>query len=341
MSFQSSIWVIKIQAERKTYVVTWYIFLMGHTPWQTVFPFFSQEGNLVYCTGICRLRKQSGTPYDSSDCRLFVDSSKQSLKAVLLHNGNDYASVTVRYSVILKAVRANFALVLKKIRYDDHKWLKCRDFKVPTSILGQQSGNTRYPNFLGFWDSSDNLTGINQTQTSHFKTLWGLEKNVIQESLVPHNRVLLPPLHIKLGLVKQFVKAIPEDGECFKYLCSKFPNLSGAKLKEEIFVGLYTWKLLCDKYFMQTMNKTEKEAWLSCKDVIDKFLSNIKDPNYKHIVERMLKAFKAEGCKMNLKLHFQHSHVDYFSENLGAFSEGQRERFHQDIRDMERRYQGN
>ena len=31
--------------------------------------------------------------------------------------------------------------------------------------------------------------------------------NVIREPLVSREKVLLPPLHIKLGLVKQFVKA--------------------------------------------------------------------------------------------------------------------------------------
>lgn len=43
---------------------------------------------------------------------------------------------------------------------------------------------------------------------------------------------------------------------------------------------------------------------------------------------------------MNLKLHFLDSHLDYFPENLGHFSEEQGERFHQDIKEMERRYQG-
>ncbi|GFU98556.1 uncharacterized protein TNCV_3653871 [Trichonephila clavipes] len=43
---------------------------------------------------------------------------------------------------------------------------------------------------------------------------------------------------------------------------------------------------------------------------------------------------------MSVKVHFLHSHLDYFSENLGAVSEEQGERFHQDIKEMERRYQG-
>ncbi|GFX95346.1 uncharacterized protein TNCV_849361 [Trichonephila clavipes] len=43
---------------------------------------------------------------------------------------------------------------------------------------------------------------------------------------------------------------------------------------------------------------------------------------------------------MSVQVHFLHSHLDYFPENLGAVSEEQGERFHQDIKEMERRYQG-
>ena len=39
-------------------------------------------------------------------------------------------------------------------------------------------------------------------------------------------------------------------------------------------------------------------------------------------------------------MHFLHCHLDYFPENLGAFSEEQGERFHQDIKVIEKRYQG-
>jgi hypothetical protein len=43
---------------------------------------------------------------------------------------------------------------------------------------------------------------------------------------------------------------------------------------------------------------------------------------------------------MSLKLHFLHFHLDYFPENLGDLSEEQGEGFHQDVKEMERRYQG-
>jgi hypothetical protein len=63
-------------------------------------------------------------------------------------------------------------------------------------------------------------------------------KNIAWESLVDPQKVLLPPLHIKLSLMKQFVKALQRNGNCFKYLCSKFHGLSETKLKEGILCDL-------------------------------------------------------------------------------------------------------
>ena len=40
------------------------------------------------------------------------------------------------------------------------------------------------------------------------------------------------------------------------------------------------------------------------------------------------------------KIHFLHSHLDFFPENCGAVSDEHGERFHQDISLMEKRYQG-
>ena len=54
----------------------------------------------------------------------------------------------------------------------------------------------------------------------------------------------------------------------------------------------------------------------------------------------LVKNYEKLGCMINLKLHFLDSHLDYFPENLGDCSEEQSERFHQDIKEIERRYQG-
>src|SRR5688572_29912838 len=62
-------------------------------------------------------------------------------------------------------------------------------------------------------------------------------QNVINESLVARDRIILPPLHIKLGLMKQFVKALNKEGSCFEYIAHKLPGITMEKLKAGIFDG--------------------------------------------------------------------------------------------------------
>lgn len=51
-------------------------------------------------------------------------------------------------------------------------------------------------------------------------------------------------------------------------------------------------------------------------------------------MENLLKAYNDLGCNMSLKVHFLHSHLDFFPQNLGDVSDEHGERFHQDISSM-------
>ena len=42
------------------------------------------------------------------------------------------------------------------------------------------------------------------------------DRNIINDPLVDRNNTLLPPLHIKLGIMKQLVKDLDHDSNCFK-----------------------------------------------------------------------------------------------------------------------------
>ena len=68
-------------------------------------------------------------------------------------------------------------------------------------------------------------------------------RNILHPAPVDRSNVILPPLHNKLGLMKQFVKALNKEGACFKYIQEKFPNLSAGKIKEGVFVGSHVRKL--------------------------------------------------------------------------------------------------
>jgi hypothetical protein len=72
---------------------------------------------------------------------------------------------------------------------------------------------------------------------------------------------LLPPLHIKLGLIKNFVKATEQTGPGFRYLAEKFPGISTAKIKEGVFTGPQIRKLFRDEQFDHILSGNEKRAW--------------------------------------------------------------------------------
>ena len=146
------------------------------------------------------------------------------------------------------------------------------------------------------WDSRDRV----QHYTKKDLPLWEKlvpckERNVINDPLVDRNRILFPPLHIKLSLIKQFTKALDKDGDCFSYLCQAFERLTMDKLKAGIFDGPQIQQLIRDPEFENSMNKVELEAWKAFILLVKKFLGNNKDRNYAELVNNMLTAFRNLG----------------------------------------------
>ena len=75
--------------------------------------------------------------------------------------------------------------------------------------------------------------------------------NVINVPLAPANKIILTHIKlgkdIKLGLFKQFGKALDKDSEVFNFLRTFFPHLWIAKIKEGVFVGPEIQKLILNK----------------------------------------------------------------------------------------------
>ena len=74
--------------------------------------------------------------------------------------------------------------------------------------------------------------------------------NIINKQLVSRDNTILPPLHIKLGFMKQYVKALNKHGDCFKDICRKFPGLKMKKFKQGIFDGTQIRQLINDSEFL-------------------------------------------------------------------------------------------
>ena len=185
-------------------------------------PYFSMKGDLCYCNNIYGLFSAFNIDYDVSEWRLFIDASKYSIKAVLLHNGNIYPSVPIAHSVTLKETYENLRFILDSIQYDDHKWSICADLKVVAILTGLQSGYTKYCCFLCLWDSRDRKEHYSRKEWPVRNTHIPGTSNIKNPALIDKSDVLLPPLHIKLGLMKQMVKAMDKILPAFNYLVEKF-----------------------------------------------------------------------------------------------------------------------
>jgi hypothetical protein len=105
------------------------------------------------------------------------------------------------------------------------------------------------------------------------RRIYSRRKNVKFTPPVDPGKVILTILHVKFGLMKNFVKALNNDGEAFKCLGGKFPKISEAKLTEGIFSKLPT-----DTDFDIRLNELASHAWASFKAVTTGFLGNKKHP---------------------------------------------------------------
>ena len=113
----------------------------------------SQPHSFCHCSDIFGVFNEIGIDYNTADWRLFIDSSVKSLKAVLLHNGNEFLSIPVDHSVHMKEEYENVKTLLNMIKYISHNWELCGYFKMLVFLLGQQGGYTKYSSFLCLWNS--------------------------------------------------------------------------------------------------------------------------------------------------------------------------------------------
>ena len=138
--------------------------------------------------------------------------------------------------------------------------------------------------------------------------------------------------------MKIFVKALDQESAPYQCLQEISPRMIDAKLKEGVFIGPQIRTVMTSDHFTELLDETEKAAWFSFKDVATSFLGNKKAVNYEEIVKNMVSNFQNMGCHMSLKLHYLHSHLDFFPKSLGTVSDEHSERFHQQIATMEKRY---
>ena len=154
-----------------------------------------------------------------------------SLKALLLHKGNILPSISFAYAIYKQETYENMKEIISCVNYKTYQWCNCGDLKVIAILMGLQKGYTKFSYFLCEWDS--------HAKTVHYSKNWALHKshtpgtkNVAHQPLVDACKVLLPPLHIKLGLIKNFMKALDRNGPAILFLCEEFRRLGTEKIRQ-------------------------------------------------------------------------------------------------------------
>jgi len=118
------------------------------------------------------------------DWRLFIDSSKLSLKAVLLHSGNALPSIPVGHSVHNKESYENMKILTEAINYNKFKRQIYGDLNVIALLLGLQQGFTKYCCFICEWDSRDRSLHYSRKDWPARKSLEPVIMNVENHPLV-------------------------------------------------------------------------------------------------------------------------------------------------------------
>uniref|UniRef100_A0A336KP55 CSON011970 protein n=1 Tax=Culicoides sonorensis TaxID=179676 RepID=A0A336KP55_CULSO len=300
--------------------------------------FFSQEEDITYVNNISNLFNFLDFPHNAKEWRLFMDSNKKSFKVILLHIGNLYPSIPVAYTENTKETRILIEKILNLINYYENEWLIVADLKVVAILIGLKGGYPSYPCIFCTYHS--------RSKVDHYNTKWPLrtkfvigELSVQSPPLINVKNVILPPLHIKLGVATQFLKKVFGENTNAKDAVRKiFPGKSEAKIVAGIVDGPQLKKLLQNSEFLHSLSKNEKDAWLGFNQLCSNVFGNFKSPKFLTLVKDMVLKFKKCDVKVSPKLHLLINHIDRFPANLGDFSDEQGERAHQDFKNVEMRF---
>ena len=93
-----------------------------------------------FCNDIFSVMDVLGHEFNADQWRLFIDSSKERLEAVLLHNGNKFPFVPLAHAANMKESYEIMKLLLGRIQCGELKCELCGDLKVVALLVGMQLG---------------------------------------------------------------------------------------------------------------------------------------------------------------------------------------------------------
>ncbi|GBM14178.1 hypothetical protein AVEN_60996-1 [Araneus ventricosus] len=124
--------------------------------------------------------------------------------------------------------------------------------------------------------------------------------------------------------MKQFVKALPKEGKCFKYLC-------GAKLKEDVFAGPGIRKMIKDGDFETKTETNERKA--SIHSVLYRETIPITDPG--KLIKERNDGWPVHAFRGLINLRENGLYLKMGIDSAGTFLASEREQTSKVLREME------
>ena len=326
--------------------------------------YFSESDGYIYCNNVEGLFGALNYPFDPQMWRLSIDSNKNSLKCLLLHNESKSTKPAIPLVYGDESRKredyASMNKIVDLIQYNKFKWFICSDLKVATLCRGLKQGRPHHMCIFCDWLST----------TRDFDILWSKEwtarnECVVGQLSVSHepavkelDKFWAPPLHVKLGLCHKFIEILfkrrkqkiknkePGAEEEYEQLSNFLSKLFG-KTKNYVetkaaFTGPEIRKLMIQKNdeFCLLLDADEIMAWICFKSVDENFFGNKRSANYRNLVNDLLDSFKDLGISCTYKIHLLNCHLDKFPPDCGAQGDQQGEHAHQIFRRSEERYRG-
>ena len=97
-------------------------------------------------------------------------------------------------------------------------------------------------------------------------------------------------MHIKLGLARQFVKALNLTSRAFRHIRQMFPSISEAKVKGGIFVGPQIRRMLASEDLEEQMSDLKRNAWQAFKMIVKGFHGNHRRDDYAMMVSNLIES---------------------------------------------------
>ncbi|GBM64639.1 hypothetical protein AVEN_91708-1 [Araneus ventricosus] len=209
----------------------------------------------------------------------------------------------------MKETYYNLKQLLEMINCSKYGWQICANLKVVSLLMGLQLGYTKFCCFLCLWDSRAIVL-------HYIKRDW------------PQRASFKP------GEINVEHPSVPEPQNHH----SSFAHQAWPFQKLDKSHGLNSFT---ETPSLRLLGSKEKQVWDAFYLVSTNVVRNDKAENHKDLVEDMLALFQDFDCNMSLKIHFLDSHLNFFPDNCGQVSDEHSKRFHQDIANMEKWYQGN